>query len=76
MASPQQVYEVWSYGFEGALHYGRAFVLTMHPYIIGRPGRLLMLERLIDHIKSFSNVQFTRAIDVARFTASGSQQQR
>ena len=38
-------------GFEGAHRYGRAFVLTMHPYIIGRPGRLLMLERLIEHIK-------------------------
>ena len=66
MASPRHVYEVWSYGFEGALHYGRAFVLTMHPYIIGRPRRLLMLERLIDHIKSFPNVHFSRAIDVAR----------
>ena len=66
MSSPQQVYEVWSSGFEGAHRYGRAFVLTMHPYVIGRPGRLLMLERLIEHIKSFPNVQFSRAIDVAR----------
>ena len=50
----------------GRIRYGRAFVLTMHPYIIGRPGRLLMLERLIDHIKTFPNVHFSRAIDVAR----------
>ena len=71
MASPQQVYEAWSSAFEGAYHYGRSFILTMHPYIIGRPGRLLMLERLIEHIKTFPNVQFSRAIDVAQAWASG-----
>ncbi len=65
MASPGHVYDVWSNGFEGAYHYGRAFVLTMHPHVIGRPGRLRMLERLIDHIHGFAGVQFSRAIDVA-----------
>ncbi len=65
MASPEQVYQVWSAGFEGAYHYGRAFVLTMHPHIIGRPGRLRMLERLIAYMKSMPGVEFRRAIDVA-----------
>ena len=63
--APQHVYDVWSAGFEGAYHYGRAFVLTMHPHVIGRPGRLRMLERLIDHIRGHTGVQFSRAIDVA-----------
>ncbi len=66
MSSPSDVYDAWSSGFEGAYHYGRSFVLTMHPYIIGRPGRLRMLERLINYIKGFDNVQFARAVDVAR----------
>ncbi len=66
MASPGQVYDVWSSGFEGAYHYGRAFVLTMHPYIIGRPGRVRMLERLLDFIGGFRGVEFSRAVDVAR----------
>ena len=65
MASPGHVYDVWSAGFEGAYHYGRAFVLTMHPYVIGRPGRLRMLERLIDYIRGHAGVQFSRAVDVA-----------
>ena len=43
----------------------------MHPQYIGRPGRLLMLERLINYIKSFPNVEFMRAIDVARLWAGG-----
>ena len=71
MASPQQVYDVWSAGFEGAYHYGRAFTLTMHPYVIGRPGRLRMLERLIKYIREFPGVEFARAVDVAnRWKAS------
>ena len=66
MASPQQVYDVWSAGFEGVYHYGRSFMLTMHPYVSGRPGRLRMVERLIQYIAGFPSVEFMRAIDVAR----------
>ncbi len=65
MRSPQEVYETWAAEFEGLYHYGRSFHLTMHPQYIGRPGRLLMLERLINHIRSFPNVEFMRVVDVA-----------
>ena len=65
MASPEHVYQVWSAAFEGAHHYGRSFVLTMHPWIIGRPGRLRMLERLIGYIKGFPGVDFTTAAALA-----------
>jgi len=65
MRNPDEVYQTWAAEFEGLYRYGRAFTLTMHPQYIGRPGRLLMLERLIEHIKSFPNVEFMRAIDVA-----------
>ncbi len=66
MRSPLEVYENWSAEFQGLYRYGRSFVLTMHPQYIGRPGRLLMLERLIDYIRSFPNVEFMRAVDVAK----------
>jgi peptidoglycan/xylan/chitin deacetylase (PgdA/CDA1 family) len=65
MASPEHVYRVWSAAFEGAHHYGRSFVLTMHPWITGRPGRLRMLERLIGYIKGFDGVEFTTAEGLA-----------
>ena len=68
-ADPQQVYRVWSAAFEGMYHYGRSFMLTMHPYTIGRPGRLRMLERLIQYIQTFGGVQFMRAVDVAKMFA-------
>lgn len=65
-ASPDHVYSVWSAAFDGLHHYGRSFMLTMHPYTIARPGRLRMLERLIRHIHAHADAPFMRAIDVAR----------
>ena len=68
-ASPDAVYGVWAAAFEGARHYGLMFMLTMHPYVIGRPGRLRMLDRLIAHMRGASGVEFMRAIDIARLFA-------
>lgn len=65
MRNPEEVFGTWAAEFEGLYRYGRTFNLTMHPQYIGRPGRLLMLERLIDHIRSFPNVEFMRCQDVA-----------
>ena len=66
MRGPDEVYANWAAEFEGLYHYGRAFTLTMHPQYIGRPGRLRMLERLINHIRSFRRVEFMRVVDAAR----------
>ena len=66
MASPKHVFETWSAAFEGLYELKRSFVLTMHPWIIGRPGRLKMLARLIDHINTFEGVSFMTALELAR----------
>ena len=55
----EKAFQLWREEFEGLYHYGRSFILTMHPEIIGRPARLLMLGRLIDHIQSFEGVWLT-----------------
>ena len=55
----EKAFQLWREEFEGLYHYGSAFILTMHPEIIGRPARLLMLGRLIDHIQSFDGVWLT-----------------
>ena len=70
MKSPKEVYDIWASEFDGLYQYGRAFTLTMHPQFVGRPGRLLMLERLINHIRSSPNVSFMRMIDVAEMWAN------
>jgi peptidoglycan/xylan/chitin deacetylase (PgdA/CDA1 family) len=66
MRSPDEVYSAWAAEFDGLYHYGRAFTLTMHPQHIGRPGRLMMLDRLVRYIRGFPHVEFMRAVDVAQ----------
>ncbi|MEM9906208.1 MAG: polysaccharide deacetylase [Cyanobacteria bacterium P01_D01_bin.44] len=55
----EKAFQLWREEFEGLYHYNSAFILTMHPEIIGRPARLLMLSRLIDYIQSFDGVWLT-----------------
>ncbi|MBM3139460.1 MAG: polysaccharide deacetylase [Chloroflexi bacterium] len=70
MASPAQVFDTWFSAFEEIYMRGRAYTLTLHPWISGRAGRLSMLERLIDQMRRFEHVEFARAIDVARAFAA------
>lgn len=67
LRSPEEVYGIWSADFD--FLYQRlgegVFTLTMHPQVIGRGHRLLMLERLIDYIKSHAGVTFKTMGDVA-----------
>ena len=69
MATPEHVRSTWSSAFEGAYHYGRSLVLMMHPYVMGRPGRLRMLAGLIREMKSYPGVAFMRAVDAAEMFA-------
>lgn len=67
LASPSAVYEIWSGDFDYL--YNRigagVYTLTMHPQVIGRGHRLLMLERLVDHVRSHSGVRFVTMSEVA-----------
>ena len=69
-AAPEQVESTWKDAFDEIRRRGGVFTLTMHPYIIGRPGRVAMLERLIQYMKSKSGVTFARAVDVCDEFAS------
>lgn len=65
--SAAAVEQVWLEEFHGIYRYGGLFNLTMHPQIIGRPGRLLMLERVIDRIASYPHVWFATGSEVADY---------
>jgi len=67
IASPSRILEVWAGDFDylhGRLGEGN-YILTLHPQCIGRGHRLLMLERLVDHIRSRDGVTFRTMRDVA-----------
>ena len=40
---------------------------TMHPYIIGRPGRTLALRGIIQHMKKAGNLWFPIGIELAEW---------
>ncbi|MDB5108361.1 MAG: polysaccharide deacetylase, partial [Candidatus Binatus sp.] len=67
LSSPSAVYEIWAGDFDYL--YSRmdegVYTLTMHPQVIGRGHRLLMLERLVKHIRSHRGVEFTTMCAVA-----------
>jgi peptidoglycan/xylan/chitin deacetylase (PgdA/CDA1 family) len=55
---PDQLLKVWMDEFDKAYEEGTTFVLTMHPHIIGHRSRIVLLERLIAHMKSKPGVWF------------------
>jgi peptidoglycan/xylan/chitin deacetylase (PgdA/CDA1 family) len=60
MHPPSSVLEGWIDEFDTLYAEQRQFMLAMHPEIIGRPSRIAMLERLIQHILGHPEVWFTR----------------
>ncbi len=66
IASPQKVFEVWSEEFAGYHEYGGCYVLTMHPFVIGRPSRVRLLDRMIRFINGFDDVWWASLEQVAQ----------
>lgn len=67
IADPDRVLRMWSQEFKGLHEENGAFVLTCHPWIIGRPSRMAMLEELIGYMRSFPGVWFTTVEQIARW---------
>lgn len=67
IADPDRVLRLWSQEFDAMHRENGCFVLTMHPWISGRAGRLDGLERLIGHMRRTSGVWFATALQVAEW---------
>ncbi len=57
-SSPAEVLQVYIDEFDKAYEEGTMFLLTMHPHYIGHRSRIVILERLIDHIRAKGDVWF------------------
>lgn len=67
MRTPSEVLQLWTEEFDFCHALGEGvFTLTMHPEIIGRGPRITMLGRLIDHMRSASDVAFRTLADAAK----------
>jgi peptidoglycan-N-acetylglucosamine deacetylase len=56
--APSDLLRVWQDEFDRAYQERTMFVLTMHPHIIGHRSRVVILEKLIDYIRSKPGVWF------------------
>lgn len=61
---------VWLEELDAIHALGGHFILTMHPQVIGRPGRVAMLDRLIGTLKSRQDIWLTTCGEVARHAHS------
>lgn len=61
LSAPSKVEEIWRGEFDFMVRHvpGGVYTLTMHPQVIGRGHRLLMLERLIDYFATHDGVRFS-----------------
>lgn len=67
ISSPEKVFEVWSSEFAGYYRYSGAFILTMHPFVSGRPSRVMLLERMIEYINGFDGVWWATLEEIAAY---------
>lgn len=67
ISTAENVFQAWSEEFRGIYRYGGLFNLTMHPQLIGRPGRIMMLDRLISYMRTFPEVWFATGSEIATY---------
>ncbi|MEM7443783.1 MAG: polysaccharide deacetylase [Pseudomonadota bacterium] len=63
--NPGAVLESWTMEFDGLNRFGGLFMLTVHDWISGRGQRVLMLDRLFQHIASVGNTWWATAAELA-----------
>lgn len=68
LSAPSKVFEVWAGEFDYMIEHEHSgvFTLTMHPQVIGRGHRMVLLERFIRHVLSQGSACLARMGDVAR----------
>ncbi|MFI6826539.1 polysaccharide deacetylase [Kribbella sp. NPDC050241] len=63
--SPRKVLELWRAELDAMRHYRCLFNLCLHPFLSGRPSRLLALRDLIEYAQSCGDITFARCRDLA-----------
>ena len=68
LSAPSKVLEIWAGDFDYMIKHEQdgVFTLTMHPQVIGRGHRMMLLEQFIQHVLSKNVARFARMGDVAK----------
>ena len=65
-----KVFRLWWREFEAMRDYGCCFVLTLHPWLSGRPSRVQLLERLIGSILETGDAWVASGGEIANWVAA------
>ncbi len=65
ISTADEVRSIWEAEFRGCRNLGGAWVLTMHPQIIGRPYRLELLDHMLDFVKQHDDVWLATCSELA-----------
>ena len=68
--SPVKVAEMWRAELDGMRRYQCLFNLCVHPFLSGRPGRIIALRGFIEYALELGDVRFARCRDVAEDAGS------
>jgi peptidoglycan/xylan/chitin deacetylase (PgdA/CDA1 family) len=62
---PDKVYRLWKHEFDALGEIGALFVLTLHPWLIGRASRICLIRQLLEHIANDGKTWIATAGGVA-----------
>jgi peptidoglycan/xylan/chitin deacetylase (PgdA/CDA1 family) len=65
-----KVFDLWWREFEAMHDFGCCFVLTLHPWLSGRPSRVRLLEDLVTAMQQKGAVWFARGREIAGYVRS------
>jgi peptidoglycan/xylan/chitin deacetylase (PgdA/CDA1 family) len=63
----EKVFDLWWREFEAMHDFGCCFVLTLHPWLSGRPSRVRLLEELVTAMRGKGGVWFARGHEIASY---------
>jgi len=63
----EKVFDLWWREFEAMHDFGCCFVLTLHPWLSGRPSRVRLLEDLVGAMREKGGVWFARGHEIAKY---------
>jgi len=67
IADPARVFDLWSREFAAMHRENGCYVLTCHPFVIGRASRIALVEDLIRFMRRAPGVWFTTGEEIARW---------
>ena len=66
ISTNSEVLEIWSAELLGIARLGGSCILTLHPQIIGRPGRLALLADFVQQAREISDLEILTCGEIAR----------